>query len=204
MATAQQLFDAARDSYDHAQKLIKAVGETFREAESRRNGISTFDPEITMAEFDEILQGMLLTQALADGEFSQIERTFINLITRHGNLLGFVRYTTKGELDLSWDDIASMDGETQGKLVEVLPKILKRRCIDFLQPFIIIEKVVEDMDFMKELVADIVKIGACLAGADGKVEEIEAEGMNAMMQELLLKPWLGMRAAFDEEINSEE
>ena len=204
MATAQQLFDTARDSYDHAQKLVQAVGKTFREVESRRSGISTFDPEITMAEFDEILQGMLLTQAMADGEFSQIERTFIDLITRRGNLLGYVRYATKGELALSWDDIAAMDGETQGKLVEVLPKILERRCLDFLQPFIIIEKIVDDMDFMKALVTDIVQIGACLAGADGKVEEIEAQGMQAMMQERLLKPWLGIRAAFDEAINSDK
>lgn len=193
MGRAQELFNEACKYYDQAQKLVKTVGESLRDLEKHAEGSASFNPGITMAEFDQILQGVLLTQALADNNFDRLERQFIEKITDHGDLLNFIKHETKGQLALTWDEIAWMDSETQGKLLEVLPQILEGRCQDFLLPFVIIEKIVDEVDFMDTLVTYMAKIGACLACVDGQMDDIEPEGMMAMLQTLLLDPWNAMR-----------
>ena len=70
-----------------------------------------------------------------------MERQFIDKITDKGDLLDYIKYATKGELSLTWDEIAWMDSDNQGKFIKVLPEILESRCKDFLSPFIIIEKI---------------------------------------------------------------
>lgn len=189
MGNAQDLFNAACVPYDHAQELVKNVAEDFRQLEKNATGDSKFNPMITMIEFDQILQGVLLTQALADGNFDRLERQFIDKITDHGDLLDHIKHETNGKISLTWDQIAWMDGRTQAELIEVLPAIMERRCKDFLVPFLLLQRIVDDVDFMNLLVKDIATIGAMLAGVDGKVDDIEAEGAMAMLTELLLKPW---------------
>ena len=192
MGRAQELFNKACGYYDHAQELVKTVGEAYRSAERQATGLSSFNPGITMAEFDQILQGILLTQALADNDFDRLERQFIDKITDHGDLLNFIKHDSKGQLSLTWDEIAWMDSKTQGELIKVLPKILEDRCEDFLAPFVLVEKAIDE-DLMETLVSDIVKIGACLSHVDGQLDEIEPEGLKAMLNTLLLKPWSQMR-----------
>ncbi|MGN8963471.1 hypothetical protein [Bariatricus sp. HCP28S3_D3] len=192
MGRAQELFNKACESYDHAQELVKTVAESYRSAERQATGSTSFNPGITMAEFDQILQGVLLTQALVDNDFDRLERQFIDKITDHGDLLDYIRHDSKGKLSLTWDEIAWMDSETQGELIKVLPAILESRCKDFLVPFVIVEKVVDE-NLMKVLVNDIVEIGACLAYVDGQLDEIEPEGLKAMLDTLLLKPWREMK-----------
>lgn len=193
MGRAQDLFDEACVYYDKAQKLVKTVGDTYRKLEKEVAGETTFNPRITIAEFDQILQGILLTQALADNDFHRLERQFIDKITDHGDLLKFIEHDSKGKLSLTWDDIAWMDSETQGRLIEILPDILKRRCIDFLQPFVV---VVDEVDLMETLVGYIGEIGARLAYVDGQVDDIEGTGAYVMIKALLLEPWQAMRKMY--------
>ncbi len=192
MGKAQELFNKASEYYDHAQALVKNVAEAYRSAEKKVEGSSAFNPGITMAEFDEILQGVLLTQALADNDFDRLERQFIDKITDRGDLLEYIKHDSKGEISLTWDDIAWADSDTQAGLIKALPKILESRCEDFLIPFVVVEKVIDE-NLMEVLVNDIVNIGACLSYVDGQLDEIEPEGMRAMLTTLLLKPWSEMR-----------
>ena len=193
MGRAQELFNKAYEVYNHAQGLVQDVAEAYREINKKVSGSTNFNPGITMAEFDQILQGALLTQALADNNFDRLERQFIDKITNHGDLLHFIKYQTKGELSLTWDDIAWMDSETQGELLQVLPTIMESRCKDFIVPFVMIEKIADEVDFMEELVKDMATIGACLSYVDGKLDDIEPEGMLAMLEKLLMDPWNEMR-----------
>lgn len=193
MGRAQELFNKACESYDHARELVENVAEAYRKVEKDISGSTTFNPGITMAEFDQILQGILLTQALADNDFDRLERQFIDKITDHGDLLTYIKFKTDGQISLTWDNIAWMDSKTQGELIKILPAILESRCKDFLAPFLIVEKIVEEVDFMNILVNDIAEIGACLAYVDGQVDEIEPEGMKAMLTTLLLNPWIEMK-----------
>ncbi len=192
MGRAQELFNKACEYYDHAQELVKTVAESYRKVEKEAKGSSSFNPGITLAEFDQILQGVLLTQALADNDFDRLERQFIDKITDHGDLLNYIKHDSNGELSLTWDNIAWADSETQGKLIKALPEILENRCADFLVPFVIVEKVIDE-NLMEVLINDIVSIGACLSYVDGQLDEIEPEGLKAMLNTLLLKPWNEMR-----------
>lgn len=198
MSQEQEIFNMAVKSYDEAVVLIKNVGEAIRKMQSMSGEAPTFNPGITLSEFDEILQGILLTQAIADNDFDVIERQFVDKITIHGNLLDYIRFASDGKLSLTWDTIAWSDSEAQMQLVEILPQVLETRCQDFIEPFLLVEALSEEFDFMNEIVEHIAMIGACLANIDGKVDEIEAQGASVMVKTLLLDRWEQMKQSLSE------
>ena len=61
----QDILDKAAEAYDHAEATIRAMDSVFQSVTG-----SSYDAELTLAQFDMILQGVLLTVALADGVFS--------------------------------------------------------------------------------------------------------------------------------------
>ena len=58
----QDIFDKAAQAYDHAEATIKAMDDVFQNVTG-----SNYDASLTLAQFDMILQGVLLSVACADG-----------------------------------------------------------------------------------------------------------------------------------------
>ncbi|MCD8116409.1 MAG: hypothetical protein LUE21_04725 [Oscillospiraceae bacterium] len=189
MGKAQDLFDQATRYYDDSIELVKLMDKTFQEIAFRNDPSSRYDTKITLAQFDWILQAVLLSQALSDGNFDRLERQFVDKITDHGDLLGYIKNKTNGELALSWDGIASLSASTQQKLVKILPAPLDETCDSFAKPLALLDKASKEVDELNALVEYIGKIGACLAQVDGRVTDEEAESAANMVVSLLVARW---------------
>lgn len=190
MGSAQDLFDKATESYDKAINRIKMLDRVYQEAHKEANSrFKGWDVKVTLAQFDWILQGILMSAALIDGDFHRLERQFVEKITDYGDLLKYIKKKTDGELDLSWDDIARLDSDVQKKLLSILPTMLEESCDSFVAPLAEVDRAVDSRDFLDELTNDIAEIGYDLCSVDGSAEKREAEAIAVMARELLFKRW---------------
>ena len=96
----QKILDLAGQAYIHAEQTITAMDLVFRKLSG-----NMYDPALTLAQFDIILQGVLLSVACADGSFDPVEQDFIRMFAMHGDLLEYIRNDSNGEVDLVWEDI---------------------------------------------------------------------------------------------------
>lgn len=189
MGKTQELFDQATRYYDNSIELVKLMDETFQKIAFQNDPSSRYDTKVTLAQFDRILQAVLLSQALGDGNFDRLERQFVDKITDYGDLLIYIKKKTNGDLDLSWDTIANLSASTQQKLVKILPSLLDDCCDSFVKPLALLDKASTEVDELNALVENIGKIGACLAQVDGNVSDEEAEAAADMVVSLLVARW---------------
>lgn len=87
--------------------------------------------------------------ALSDGNFDRLEQQFVDKITDYGDLLTYIKQDSQGRLDLTWSQVASLREETQASLVQALPAILDKLCDSFVKPLALVDKVVDDVDFLQ-------------------------------------------------------
>lgn len=190
MGRAQDLFDRAVKSYDRAIDLIKTMDTVFQQAQKKSDSsFKGWDTKITLAQFDWILQGILLSGALADGNFDRLERQFVDKITDYGDLMAYIKKQTNGELELTWDNVAGLSADVQQKLLAILPGLMEKTCDSFVQPLAIVDNAIESRNFLDEIVKCIGEIGAYLSNVDGKSETREAEACGQMAVELLVERW---------------
>ena len=189
MGRAQELFDQATGYYDHAVGLIRKMDELFQNAAFKNDPGRRYDPRLTLAQFDMILQASLLSVAVSDGRFDPLEQQFVDKITDYGDLPGYIRGETQGQLDLSWGEMAALSRDNQRLLVEVLPTILDRLCDDFVRPLALVDQAVLRAQGLKQIIQDVARICACLSQVDGVNQERERAACIQMVNELLGKRW---------------
>ncbi len=189
MGKAQELFDQATRSYDKAISIIRAMDETFQDAVFRNNPSQRYDTKVTLAQFDRILQAILLNEALSDGNFDRLEQQFVDKITDYGDLLVYIKRETNGQLDLSWSVISSLDRRTQQQLMDVMPSILDKLCDSFVKPLAVVDKAVDRINFLKQIEDLIAEICICLCKVDGVAQKAEAEAAGEMVGKLLHARW---------------
>ena len=189
MGRAQELFDQAVKSYDEAIQLLKAMDQTFQEVVFKNQPEKRYDTRITFAQFDMILQAVLLNMAVSDGEFDRLEQQFVDKITDYGDLLNYIKQDSKGQLDLTWAQVANLSPATQHKLVDALPAILNQLCDSFVKPLALVDKAVDTMDFLRKLETCIADISVCLSFVDGSSDKSEANASCEMVGRLLEGRW---------------
>ena len=189
MGRAQELFDQAVKSYNQAIDLIKAMDQTFQEVVFKNQPDKRYDTRITLAQFDMILQAVLLNMAVSDGEFDRLEQQFVDKITDYGDLLTYIKQDSQGRLDLTWSQVASLREDTQASLVQALPAILDKLCDSFVKPLALVDKVVDDVDFLQQLERNIAEICVCLSFVDGSSDKVEAAACSEMVADLLGTRW---------------
>ena len=189
MGRAQELFDQAVKSYNEAIQLIKAMDQTFQEVVFKNHPENRYDTRITFAQFDMILQAVLLNMAVSAGEFDRLEQQFVDKITDYGDLLTYIKQDSKGQLDLTWSQVASLSPATQHQLVDALPAILDNLCDSFVKPLALVDQAVDTMDFLRKLETCIAEISVCLSFVDGNSDKGEANASCQMVEQLLEKRW---------------
>lgn len=189
MGRAQELFDQAVKSYDEAIQLLKAMDQTFQEVVFKNQPEKRYDTRITFAQFDMILQAVLLNMAVSDGEFDRLEQQFVDKITDYGDLLNYIKQDSKGQLDLTWSQVGNLSAATQHKLVDALPAILDNLCDSFVKPLAMVDKAVDSMDFLRKLEGCIANISVCFSFVDGSSDKSEANASCEMVTQLLEKRW---------------
>lgn len=188
----QELLDRAGEAYDHAESTIRSMDSVFQNV----TGVD-YDSSITLARFDMILQGVLLSVALTDGYFDPLEQDFIKMFAMHGDLLECIRADSEGEVDLTWDLIADLPEEVAAGLVRLLPRILDEQCESFVYPLAAVDFTYSQYgnvtttpgDFLKSIEADMVKIAGILALVDSELTDAEMCTAIAMIYELEGKHW---------------
>ena len=189
MGRAQELFDKATVSYDNAIKMIRTMDETFQNVAFKDNPSARYDTRVTLAQFDMILQATLLSLALSDGKFDRLEQQFVDKITDYGDLLTYIKQDSKGQLDLTWSQVACLSPDLQKKLVEALPTILDRLCENFVKPLAIVDKAIDQIDFLDKLETEMATICVCLSYVDGESDQNEANACADMVARLIATRW---------------
>ena len=194
MGRAQELFDQAVKSYQEAIEMIRKMDVVYQEAMNRANpNRKGYDTRITLAQFDWILQAILLNTALSDGNFDRLEQQFVDKITDYGDLMAYIRKKTNGQLDLTWDAIARVDQGTQRQLMELLPDIMNETCDSFVGPLAAVDNAVEAVDFLEQLTRQIGSIAYCISAVDGNVEDREANACGEMAANLFRARWARLK-----------
>ena len=203
----QEILDKASELYFHAESTIKALDAVFIHAmknnmdEESAEKLKDFDPETTLATFDLILQGVLLSVALADGELTPVEQNFIEQFTIHADLLAFIEADMEEKIgeapDLSWDFISRLDDESRNKILTILPAVLDDACKVFVFPLTTAD-VVYSMEgkvqtprgiFLKSIENDMVGIADLLASVDKQYSAEERSAGAKMIFELEGRHW---------------
>lgn len=188
----QDILDKAAEAYDHAEATIRAMDEVFQNVTGNE-----YDAELTLAQFDMILQGVMLSVACADGNFDILEQDFIGQFAVHGDLLQYIRSDSNGEIDLTWDIIAQLPEQVTATLLQVLPQVLADQCESFVYPLAAVDftyskyggVITTPGDFLKSIEADMIKIAGLLAFVDSEGTDEEINAAVAMIYELEGKHW---------------
>lgn len=188
----QDILDKAAQAYDHAEATIRAMDKVFQNVTG-----NDYDAELTLAQFDMILQGVLLSVACADGNFDVIEQDFIKQFAMHGDLLEYLRSDSNGEVDLTWDIMAKLPTEVINTLLQVLPQVLDDQCESFILPLAAVDftysqyggVITTPGDFLKSIEADMIQIAGLLALVDNEGTDEEINAAVSMIYELEGKHW---------------
>ena len=188
----QDILDKAAEAYLHAESTIKAMDGVFQNVTG-----SNYDADLTLAQFDMILQGVLLSVALADGVFEPVEQDFIRQFAMHGDLLEYIRNDSNGEVNLSWDIIANLPEDVSTGLIQVLPRVLDDQCESFIYPLAAVDFTYSQLgnivttpgDFLKSIEADMIRIAGLLALVDSEGTDDEICAAVEMIYELEGKHW---------------
>ena len=192
MYDEQQIFDKAVEAYAHAEDTIASLDEVFRTVSG-----SDYDPESTLAQFDIILQGVLVSVACSDMNFDELEQVFIEKICVHGDLFDYIRSDSEGQVDLTWTDFAVADTEGQLKLVSALPQVLEDQCKSFILPLAAVDFSYSQYgnlpttpgDFLRSIENDMITIATLLAFIDDDGEPVEVNAAAKMIYELVDRYW---------------
>ena len=188
----QDILDKAAEAYLHAESTIKAMDGVFQNVTG-----SNYNADLTLAQFDMILQGVLLSVALADGVFDPVEQDFIRQFAMHGDLLEYIKNDSNGEVGLSWDLIANLPEDVSTGLVQVLPRVLDDQCESFIYPLAAVDFTYSQLgnivttpgDFLKSIEADMIRIAGLLALVDSEGTDDEICAAVEMIYELEGKHW---------------
>lgn len=188
----QDILDKAARAYDHAEKTIMAMDTVFQNVSG-----ADYDPDLTLAQFDMILQGVLLSVACADGVFDELEQDFIRQFAMHGDLLKYIQTDMGVDTEMTWDLIANLPEGLVNTLLEVLPQVLDDQCESFIYPLAAVDfsysqyggVMTTPGDFLKSIEADMIQIAGLLAFVDHDGTDDEICAAVEMIYALEGKHW---------------
>ena len=188
----QDILDKAARAYDHAEKTIMAMDTVFQNVSG-----ADYDPDLTLAQFDMILQGVLLSVACADGVCDELEQDFIRQFAMHGDLLKYIQTDMGVDTEMTWDLIANLPEDLVNTLLEVLPQVLDDQCESFVYPLAAVDfsysqyggVMTTPGDFLKSIEADMIQIAGLLAFVDHDGTDDEICAAVEMIYALEGKHW---------------
>ena len=162
--------------------------------------LNDYDPETTLAQFDILLQGVLVSVACSDMIFDDIEQQFIQNIAVHGDLFDYIRTDSNGEVDLTWEDFAGTETKGQLSLVSILPQVLADQCESFVLPLAAVDFSYSQYgnlpttpgDFLRSIESDMITIATLLAFVDDEGEPVEVNAAAEMIYALVERHWKGL------------
>lgn len=189
MGNAQELFNRACNAYNNIIKVLELTDKAFQDVAYKNDPSKRYDTKVTLAQFDMILQGILLSVGCSDGDFDGTEVQFVDKLTDYGDVLMYIKRETDGQLDLTWDVVARLDNATQQKLVKLIPHLLNKLCDSFVKPLALMDKVMDKVDILDMIQKGIAEIVYCMSSLDGSADQNEVKAAAQMVVELIVMRW---------------
>ena len=181
---AQQNFDASCRLYEEAKGIIKEL------VNYARSVSPDFSYDVSMRQFDLVLQAVLLRIAVEDGYYLDEERQFIEKITDYADIMTY--FKNKG-VNISWESFISLSDSDRKELSLKMVVALDEILTDFITPFAIIDKALP-RDYCTDLTNIIggICIGLARCDADSKDSDAyKAEGSVAvvLIEKVIKEKW---------------
>ena len=181
---AQQNFDASCSLYEEAKGIIKEL------VNYARSVSPDFSYDVSMGQFDLVLQAVLLRIAVEDGYYLDEERQFIEKITDYADIMTY--FKNKG-VNISWESFISLSDSDRKELSLKMVVALDEILTDFITPFAIIDKALP-RDYCTDLTNIIggICIGLARCDADSKDSDAyKAEGSVAvvLIEKVIKEKW---------------
>ena len=173
------IFDEAMEAYDRCISVLSIFTETYKKF-CDDNEIE-YDPEVTLSQFDLVLQYSMLQLALNDGYLDEGEIYFIRDITKHGDLCEYL--DRRGIKGITWEGIYKSNELMVSKLLNKVGQEIYDMSSDFIHLFVA-NALVIPMDFFPFFQRDIYLIFLATCHADGDINN-EGEDLDCLMFDIL-------------------
>ena len=182
--TKEEIFAEAEISYNNCKLIIDGLNNIIKAF------IKDFNADNQYIQFDLLLQALLFSEAIADGNFCEEEKEFIQKLAQNTDLFQYV--TSDVLKDLSWDKVFAMSADEQSKLADELNEVLNVFADDFVLPFAILDAATTQNSLM-DLSSCLCDISNLLGSVDGELSQEELYAFQKYSDELILGKWADIK-----------
>ena len=186
MATSkeQAAFDLSIALYNQCSQLVAEMCTHFAD-----NSVTHTKQ---MALFDAVLQTVLYRIAIEDGVVAGNEKYFLEHITQYSDLMQAVSASTGKPF--TWDFAATLPQTERVKFAKLLENFIDKAANAFVVPFALLDAIITERDYLKELDNLIVQICACFTMVDGNSTQAELQAAGSTYGRVLNAKWQYVRA----------
>lgn len=168
MKDLQKIYDSCIRFYDNCYDIVDRMSAGIKKI-MESEGVN-YNQEITLIQFDILLQYSLLQIASVDYEIDRNELIFIRDLTRKGDLVNYLN--TLSDSQISWDDIYQGDIFALRGILDSIEHKIKKLSEDFVIVFATCDLATEH-NYLDDLTANISCILLGLASMDGEITSTE-------------------------------
>lgn len=140
-----------------------------------------------LIDFDLILQSVLFSSAIGDGEFHPLEKQFIEQLCESADILKLLEVKT--DLELDWDTVLRLSPDTIQQLSEKISELTDEYTNDFVEIFAKIDAEHEELNIYKTFVENIKNIFTPFVYIDGEISNDEINVGAIEIDKLLYDKW---------------
>lgn len=198
--TKEEIIQGGLDIYNNCRILIKSLCLSVKDVLKDENfyeGLNddgkaviahyrdNFSEEKELMIFDYVLQALLLCEALADGDFCEAEKEFIEALTKENDIMTTIE-------DTDWNDAYNADSDRQKDLLEMMNAYLNDMTDEFVDPLALLDAFTTQ-DVLLDLSDHLAIISSLIGQIDGEYTEEEKEAFNQYANELILGKWADLK-----------
>lgn len=183
--TKEEILNEAEICYNNCRIILQGLCNITKTIDEN------FDEKVAFEQFDIILQALLFSQAIADGDFCEAEKDFIKKLADKIDI--FEHITAEGFDKLNLEQVYALSNAEQGKLALSINDALNTYADDFVLPFAILDASTTT-DSLTDLAHNLAGISILLGAVDGQITEDELAIFNHYAEELIIGKWEDVKA----------
>ena len=162
------VYEQAIAAYEDSVNDLKNMGKVFQQFAAQK-GVS-YDPRVTLNQFDILLQYSMLQVALADGHLDAAEINFIKDIAQYSDFCFFLQ--EHGFSNASWQAIYNTRESKLNRILDDAEATIIHLSQDFIDIFALCDAV-SGYDFLADLKENVITMIFATCKADGVAEKSE-------------------------------
>ncbi len=180
--TIQDVFNEGIRAYNNGVAVVNAMNQVIIDNAL----IEDFEAKYPLAEFDLLVQYVLLETALADGRFSPNEGQFIDKITDTADIIKLMGADTP-----NWTWLAQNKGlDTIRNYISKVQDLARPYIDHFGEMFGLLDKIDTSRAYLDELIESFKDLTVSFCYIDGDPREEEASRCAEVLSKVLIQPWM--------------